>query len=194
MPINRRTLRADWRGPLTEREVAAKHFITARHLRRLWASEIAAGRLPNEPRPHFKQQSPKGSHSGKPPIVAAPPLSPQTGNNGMRLRKDNLAAGVDSIMTAIAALPDDVRQDAAETALAATICSSVAGGKPRPFTIFDLATLHVSAMIRRHQSGEHPLPVIPLIEGPGLSMTSAGRFAAEHSIGLSSGGHHRGQQ
>jgi hypothetical protein len=186
MPINRRSLRADWRGKLTADSIASKHGISRQHVNRLWAAEQIAGRLPHGPRPHFQPTKPKPPAAL--PAIASPPLSE---NNGMRLRKDNLAAGVDTVMAAIAALPDDMRQDAAETALAATICSSFSGDRRHPFTVFDLANLHVSAMIRRHQSGERPLPVIPVIEGPGMSMTSAGSFAEECTVALSSGGRAR---
>lgn len=46
-------LREAWHGPLTAEQIARSGAVGEKWLRRFWAAEKAAGRLPEGPRPHF---------------------------------------------------------------------------------------------------------------------------------------------
>jgi hypothetical protein len=55
----KKRLREAWRGALTAEQIARSAGIGEKMLRRFWAAEKVAGRLPDGPRPHFLDRSQK---------------------------------------------------------------------------------------------------------------------------------------
>lgn len=53
----KKRLRDAWHGPLTAEQIARSSALGEKTLRRFWAQEKEAGRLPDGPRPHFVARS-----------------------------------------------------------------------------------------------------------------------------------------
>ncbi len=59
MPRTQNKLRLAWHGPMTAAAVGRRHHCSRRTVLRFWAEEREAGRLPNTPRPHFRDCTPE---------------------------------------------------------------------------------------------------------------------------------------
>lgn len=64
----KKRLREAWHGPLTAEAIARAAAIGEKMLRRFWAQERDAGRLPQGPRPHFVERS---KRTGRPVEIGA---------------------------------------------------------------------------------------------------------------------------
>lgn len=155
-----------WHGALTRGQIALRSGYSRSGISALWADAKAAGELPQTDRPHFPQGRRKiaPERKAKRDTIEVRSLQPASGWPEI----------VTDILQKLARLPEEERIAAAEVVLAALVCGYGVHGQERFFKA-DLASMHVMAHVRRHASGERPLPAVASHRD--LDRSSLGTFA-----------------
>lgn len=167
-----------WHGELSLAQIARRSGRGGRFIVRLWSAAQAEGKLPPGERPYLARRMPA-------PAAASLPAPEKRDMLDVATVKPapGWPPALDDLMRFIAGIAEDQRLDCVEAALAALICSDPES-RWRLFLSASSSAARVTAHLRRHRSGEKPLPLFSFVNGARGTEGDAGAFAEPATLHL----------